>query len=343
MFAASLICPVCRTPLSSARADSLRCQQDHSFDVCDGVPVLLRDDVPQTLHIAKASMARARGDAAIVDQRAPGLFLESLGISDEEKQMAAALAGQGGSVDPVVSVIIGATSGINYKHLIGTLDRYPIPDIRLPAGNGKILLDIGCNWGRWSVAATKKGYRVIGIDPSLGAVMAARRVAKQFDLPVEYLVADARFLPFENDSFDTVFSYSVIQHFSKADAAQVISEIGRTLKPSGTSLVQMANALGLRNFYVQARRRFHAPQNFDVRYWPVSELARTFKQAIGPTEIGIHCFFGLGLERSDMAVMSSGGKLLIRLSDWLRQLGGIVPPLRYVADSLYVFSTKPAR
>ena len=38
------------------------------------------------------------------------------------------------------------------------------------------LLDIGCSWGRWSLAAARKGYSVVGIDPSLGAVMAARRI-----------------------------------------------------------------------------------------------------------------------------------------------------------------------
>jgi cyclopropane fatty-acyl-phospholipid synthase-like methyltransferase len=42
-------------------------------------------------------------------------------------------------------------------------------------GAGKLLLDIGCSWGRWSISAARNGWCVVGIDPSLGAIMAARR------------------------------------------------------------------------------------------------------------------------------------------------------------------------
>ena len=63
----------------------------------------------------------------------------------------------------------------DHPHLMGKLDRYPIPEIRLPESQGETLPDVGCNWGRWSVAAARKGYAVVGIDPSMGGVMAARR------------------------------------------------------------------------------------------------------------------------------------------------------------------------
>jgi 2-polyprenyl-3-methyl-5-hydroxy-6-metoxy-1,4-benzoquinol methylase len=192
---------------------------------------MLRDDLHQTMPIARASLARARNEPGAVDLRNPRLFLESLSISDAEKEQALNLARlTENKIDPVVSVIIAATNGLLYKHLIGKLNNYPIPDFRLPTGDNKILLDIGCNWGRWSIAAARKGYKVIGIDPSLGAIMAAKRVARQLDLDIEYLVADGRYLPFENESFDVVFSYSVIQHFSKEDALRTIKEISRILK-----------------------------------------------------------------------------------------------------------------
>jgi 2-polyprenyl-3-methyl-5-hydroxy-6-metoxy-1,4-benzoquinol methylase len=160
--------------------------------------------------LARASIARAKNEVGAVDLRDPSLFLESLGVSDAEKKRALEIARAGeNSIDPVVSVIIAATSGYAYKHLVGKLRTYPIPDLRLPAVDGKTLLDIGCNWGRWSVAAARKGYRVVGVDPSLGAIMAARRVARQLDVDIDYIVADARYLPFEDGTLD-VFSYSVI-------------------------------------------------------------------------------------------------------------------------------------
>ncbi len=110
--------------------------------------------------------------------------------------------------------------------------------------------------GRWSIAAAKKGYCVIGMDPSLGAVAAARRVAKQCNVNANFVVGDARYLPFQKDVFDIAYSYSVIQHFSKQDARKTFVEIGRALKSDGTALIQMPTVFGLRCLYNQIRRGF---------------------------------------------------------------------------------------
>src|SRR5882762_5809881 len=89
-----------------------------------------------------------------------GLYVESLGLIDEEKRGILRLAEDKSSkIDPVVSFLIGATNGIAYKGLIGKLAEYPIPEIRLPPGGGKVFLDLGCSWGRWCIAAARKGYR----------------------------------------------------------------------------------------------------------------------------------------------------------------------------------------
>jgi SAM-dependent methyltransferase len=77
---------------------------------------------------------------------------------------------------------------------------HPIPDIRLPQGQAKLLLDVGCSWGRWSIAARRKGYSPVGLDPSLGAVLAARRIADSLGLAFYGVVGDARILPFRAGS-----------------------------------------------------------------------------------------------------------------------------------------------
>ena len=251
-----LACPRDGAILIGHGAKALVCAHGHIYPVFDGIPVLLRDDVGQTIGLANASLARARNQPHVADSRNPDLFLESLGVSEAEKEMAVAIAREGGSIDPVVSVIVGATSGHAYKHLIGKLKTYPIPDLPLAPSAGETFLDVGCNWGRWCIAAARKGYRVVGIDPSLGAVMAARRVARQLGLQIDYLVADGRHLPFPDNSLDTIFSYSVLQHFDRADALRAIGEVGRALRPNGSCLVQMAHVLGVRSLYGQLRRGF---------------------------------------------------------------------------------------
>jgi SAM-dependent methyltransferase len=275
-----------------------------------------------------------------VDWRAHGLYLESLGISEDEKAVAVALAARGGPVDPVASVLVGATSGHAYSHLVGRLTDYPIPELPLPPGQGKLLLDIGCSWGRWSLAAARKGYRVVGIDPSLGAVMAARRIARQLGADIDYIVADARHLPFEAESFDAIYSFSVIQHFSKADAAQTFAQIGHVLKTPGFSTIQMAHKYGIRSLLTQLRRAFRQGAGFDVRYWTIAEIARVCGRTIGPSRIAPHSFIGLGLLASDRQHVQTPVKLAIDLSEWLRRRSEAWPFLAYGADSLYVTSEK---
>jgi 2-polyprenyl-3-methyl-5-hydroxy-6-metoxy-1,4-benzoquinol methylase/uncharacterized protein YbaR (Trm112 family) len=335
-----LYCPKDGAGLVRQSDEVLSCQQGHRYPVIDGVPVLLRDDAAQTIDLAWASLARARNEPGSTDRRNPDLYLESLGISDAEKNGAVKLARVKGPIDPVVSVLIAATNGISYKHLTGVLSQYPIPDIRLPGSPGQLLLDIGCSWGRWSIAAARKGYHVVGIDPSLSAVMAAKRVANQMDLSIDYICADARYLPFRNDSFDVVFSYSVIQHFSKIDASKALTEVGRVLKPLGSCLIQMPNYLGLRSLFHLTSRKFAEGTGFEVRYWTISELRRLFASRIGPPSISVHCYFGLGLESTDAHLMSRHVRWAVSVSERLRWLSMNIPFLTYLADSVYVTAVK---
>lgn len=299
--------------------ENLRCPVDHStfswngaelvtptgrsYPVVDGIPVMLRRDQPQTMDLVQASIKRALGDPDIIDRRAPEYYLESLGIGDPEKARIVELIEHGTArIDPVVSLMVAATSGNQYVHIKGdaSLADYPIPFLKLPPGNGRALLDLGCNWGRWCVAAARAGYKPVGIDPSLGAAMAARRAARQLGLDIKFVVGDARWLPFAEASFDTVWSYSVLQHFSKADARQALQQATHVLKPGGTAKIQMANRLGVRSLYHQFRRGFSEPGSFEVRYWSTSEIIDAFRTAIGPSTLSVDCYFGLGWQWVDM-------------------------------------------
>ena len=336
-YVENLACPRDHGPLAFDGA-ALQCTAGHRYPVIDGLPVMLLDDVSQTMPLALASMSRARGEAG--DGRVPGMYLESLGISDEEKAGIVDRVRAGtAAVDPVVSFLVGATSGYMYAHQIGKLTVYPIPSLRLPPGGGRSLLDIGCNWGRWSIAAARAGYAVVGIDPSLGAVMAARRVARSMGLPIRHVVGDARFLPFRPGGFDQAFSYSVVQHLSRADAGTVVAEIARVLRPGGESLIQMPAIFGIRCLYHLARRGFRDGAGFEVRYWTIPALRRLFA-AVGPSTIEVDCYFGIGLQAADAHLMPPGLRLILGASEALRLVSGWFAPLTYVADSVYVRTVK---
>jgi SAM-dependent methyltransferase len=302
---------------------------------------MLLGDVRQTIDIAHASLAPIN-DLDIKDQRTRNLHLESLGISKEEKEGVGRLAlRNNGKIDPVVAYIIGATNGSMYKHLIGNLSSYPIPDLRLSDANGQSLIDLGCNWGRWCIAAARKGYSVVGIDPSLGAIMAAKRVNDSLGLSIKYLVADGRYLPFRAKSFQNVFSYSVLQHLSREDVGSVLSEASRVLTDAGICLIQMPTVLGLRCLYHQAKRLFREATDFEVRYWSIPALKRIFTKAIGRTEVSVDCYFGIGLQKSDYNLMPHKLRLVITGSEFLRRASRVAPFLKYAADSVYVKAVKP--
>jgi ubiquinone/menaquinone biosynthesis C-methylase UbiE/uncharacterized protein YbaR (Trm112 family) len=334
----NLVCPISKEPLR-LEGNFLVSSASKRYPVVDGMPVMLLDDVQQTIGVARATLNVAQAVAEGGSDGGAPLYLETLGFKAEDRKKAEQIASKGGSYDPVVATMQRSTSGNAYAHLVGQeLQSYPIPEIDFDYGPPGTLLDVGCNWGRWSMAAAKKGHSVVGVDPQLGAALAARRVAKQLNLNARFVVGDARFLPFRQHSFDYVWSYSVLQHFSRQDVRTTLRQINYVAKPGGSCVVQMANAVGVRNFYQMAKRRFRAPTAFNVRYWTPWELESVFTKEVGATKLTIDCFLGLGLRASDVRHMKLSGKLASLVSESLRGVGKVVPGMQLVADSVYCVS-----
>ncbi len=303
---------------------------------------MLRDDVQQTHDSASASL----------DQVRPGELNAgsgSMGMDEPEEQDAdrailPALETEATEIDPFVQEAVAATCGLMYIPLIGQLKTYPVPDIRVPAGRGegRTWLDVGSNWGRWCFAAARLGYVPIGIDPMLGAVRAAARVARRLGLRAHFVAADARYLPLRANSVDVAFSYSVLQHMAKNDVRRALREMRRVLALSGTVAVQLPNARGLRSIWVQARRRWRPAAGFEVRYWTVSELRSTFEHLVGPTSVSVDGYFSVNAQAADLPVLPLRYRVIVHASEWLRHLAERIPPLVAVADSLYVSATAAA-
>jgi len=311
-----LVCPRDHRALTWG-SDMLTCENGHSYPLVEGIPIMLLDDVEATHNAIAKTLSEIR------EQR----------VSEHDVHAAE------GAIDPVVQTVIAATSGYLYRPLVGRLTRYPIPEIPIEKGQGGQLLDIGCNWGRWCVAAARKGYRAVGLDPDLGAVLAARRVAGTLGIDACFVVGDARFLPFRAESFDVVFSYSVLQHFSKPDARQTLKGVRRVLKAEGFAVIQMPNALGARSLYHQVRRRFREAHAFEVRYWLPGELVSAFREEIGPCELFVDGFFGLGIQAADVDLLPRRMRAVVYASELLRKVSVKVPPLKRLADSVYLRST----
>jgi len=294
----------------------------HRFPIANEIPVFLRDDTAHTHWRSETSLAFAQRVA-------------------DGKEVLKEPAWEGITVHPLVQSTIHLTGGNLYRALKGNLKEYPIPKIRVAAtGSDQFLLDGGCNWGRWTFAAARVGIKSVGVDPSLDAVVAARQIRQQLNLPCTFFVGDCRWLPFAEGTFSNAFSYSVIQHFSKPNARVTIAEFRRVLRMGGECMVQMPNALGIRSLYHLFRRRFRAGKNFDVRYYTPWELRAMFRGVFGNAKLSVDGFFGLGIQADDLRFMPLRNRLIIHASEALRATTAILPPLKNVADSLYVNCTR---
>jgi SAM-dependent methyltransferase len=242
-------------------------------------------------------------------------------------------------VDEHVRASLLKTHGNLYRG--ANLTRYPIPPFPLSDGDGRPLLDIGCNWGRWTIAAARAGWRATGIDRAKKSVGAARRVAEQLGVEAEYVVGDARELPFPDASFGAVFSYSVLQHLAKEDVVDVVEEVRRVLRPGGLAWIEMPNARGPLNLVRQARRGFAAGADQDVRYWTLPELRRTFG-TIGPAAIAADGFLTINPQPADLDLLPARSRAVVRVSEALRRASGRLPLLVEVADSVVVQARKPS-
>jgi SAM-dependent methyltransferase len=320
-FIGRLACPWDRAALALADRELACPRCERRFPVIDGIPVLLRDDVdhPHTETLRSIRESRAQGAAETTEPPlAPG------------------------EIDPHVQEAIAATGGFFYRPLMGKLKEYPIPQLRLPEGGGRALLDLGCNWGRWTIAATRRGYTAVGLDPQLHAVRAARRVARQLGVPARFVVADARYIPFVDGTFDASFSYSVLQHLPKEDVAAALREVKRVLRPGGTTLIQMPNVFGVRCLYHQAKRGFRAARQFEVRYWTPGELRQRFGELVGPAELSVDGYFSLNPQPAEAHLLPLKYRAIVATSEALRKASAHFPPLLWAADSIYVKAVKPA-
>ena len=101
-------------------------------------------------------------------------------------------------------------------------------------GSGQHVLDVGCGVGATpSYLAKTVDCRVVGVDLLEEMVEQSRRRAKAEGVAdrVQFRVADARELPFEDNLFDAVISESV--NVFLEDKLEAMSEYVRVAKPGG--------------------------------------------------------------------------------------------------------------
>jgi SAM-dependent methyltransferase len=103
--------------------------------------------------------------------------------------------------------------------------------------SGRRVLDAGCGVGYGTAMLAAAGAtETVGVDLSSDAVNAASAGVRE---TVTFLVGDVHELPFDDDRFDLIVCFEVIEHVDRQD--EVIAELDRVLAPSGVLVISSPN------------------------------------------------------------------------------------------------------
>jgi SAM-dependent methyltransferase len=102
---------------------------------------------------------------------------------------------------------------------------------RLWPSPGERVLDLACGTGWASRRLAEKGCRVTGADLGEGVIAAAREIARERSLDIDFQIGDAEALSFGEAEFDALLSTCGVMFASRPDVAA--GEMARVLKRGG--------------------------------------------------------------------------------------------------------------
>ena len=137
------------------------------------------------------------------------------------------------------------------KHKEGTIEffeeiadfRYRVecswfkPTFKFEQYKDKKVLEIGVGDGIDHLELAKAGAILTGIDITPKSIELTKKNLELHGYKSNLLIADAENLPFEDDSFDVIYSFGVLHHVPNTQKA--IDEIYRVLKPKGKAVISL--------------------------------------------------------------------------------------------------------
>lgn len=140
--------------------------------------------------------------------------------------------------------------------------------------SAKSILDVGCGRGlpMQLIKIRMKPKRTVGVDlfePYLSE-------AKKKQIHDEYIIADARKLPFKNKSFDVVIALQILEHLSKKDAWKVLDkmeEIARKQVIVATPIGEMYHP-AVDDNPLQLHKSEFQPKEFKERGYKILKIGR---------------------------------------------------------------------
>ncbi len=108
---------------------------------------------------------------------------------------------------------------------------------RLPPLAGKKVLDFGSGQGWQSIALSRAGALVTGVDVGSDLVALAWEIAALNEADCEFQVGSVTDLPFLDNSFDYVVGNDILHHLTEEQVLRSMEEAFRVLVPGGKAFV----------------------------------------------------------------------------------------------------------
>jgi len=187
---AAFRCPVCREPLSND-GEVFRCPRGHSYDIVDGVPVLIPS----------------------------GLVVDSNDHKDHQAEYY-------DSIDEEFELTRPHGLPSFYGRFLGEKFRRSVD--RIGNVRGMTALTVCGGSGMDAEFLAVAGANVIASDISLGAAKRTLERSRRFGFPVMSIVADIENLPFEDQSIDLVYVHDGLHHLTNPEKG--LAEMARVAK-----------------------------------------------------------------------------------------------------------------
>ncbi len=144
--------------------------------------------------------------------------------------------------------------------------------LRAHVNSGERALDLGCGTGLLTAELAAAGAKPVGVEIAAAGLERARAAHPELDFRLAPIDGP---LPFEDGSFELVWTSEVIEHI--ADTARWLSEVRRVLVPGGR-LVLTTPAHGRLRIAAGGIDRFSDPLGDHLHLYTRSSLRRLLEE-----------------------------------------------------------------